>query len=127
MENAVEEDAILEIQEGEVMDGAISLNALSETEVPNTIKLKGESKKNQMTILLDSGSTHNFLDLEIAKKMGCLIAEASPMRVMIANGNHLMSLHICHMLKWRIQGVEFEDTVRLIRLGGNDMILGGIG
>ncbi|XP_075076667.1 uncharacterized protein LOC142163294 [Nicotiana tabacum] len=57
--------------------------------------------------------------------MGCVINEAAPIRVTVANGNHLMSLHICHRFKWRIQGVEFEDSVRLIRLGGNDMIFGG--
>nr|XP_009796424.1 PREDICTED: uncharacterized protein LOC104243009 [Nicotiana sylvestris]XP_016468831.1 PREDICTED: uncharacterized protein LOC107791307 [Nicotiana tabacum] len=95
------------------------------TTVPNTIKLRGEAKKNSLTILLDSGSTHSFLDMEAARKIGCLIAEAVPMRVTVANGNYLMSLHICHKFRWKIQGIEFEDTVRITRLGGNDMILGG--
>ncbi|XP_019225505.1 PREDICTED: uncharacterized protein LOC109207079 [Nicotiana attenuata] len=113
------------LQEEEVVDEAISLNALSGTEVPNTIKLRGESKKNSMSILLDSGSTHSFLDMETAKEMGCAIKETSPMRVTVANGNHVMSYHTCPTFKWKIQGVEFEDSVRLIRLGGNEMILGG--
>lgn len=39
--------------EEEIMDKAISLNALSGTEVPNTIKLRGKSKKNSITILLE--------------------------------------------------------------------------
>nr|XP_016449252.1 PREDICTED: uncharacterized protein LOC107774272 [Nicotiana tabacum] len=109
----------------EIMDEAISLNALSGTEVPNTIKLGGEAKRNKITILLDSGSTHSFLDLETARRIGCQIIEAVPMRVTVANGNHITSLHSCPRFKWKIQGVEFEDAVRLVRLGGNDMILGG--
>lgn len=47
------------------------------------------------------------------------------MRVTVANGNYLTSLHICHKFKWKIQRVKFEDTVRITRLGGNDMIVGG--
>lgn len=36
-----------------------------------------------------------------------------------------MSLYTCPTLKWKIQGIEFEDSVRLIQLGPCDMILGG--
>lgn len=106
----------LELQE-EVVDEAVSLNALSGAEVPNTIRLRRESKKNSMSILLDSGSTHSFLDIETAKKMGCVVKVTSPMRVTVVNGNHVMSYHTCPSFKWKIQGVEFEDSVRLLRLG----------
>lgn len=37
----------------------------------------------------------------------------------------MMSYHTCPIFKWRIQGVDFEDFVILIRLGGNKIILGG--
>lgn len=81
------------------MDEAIILNSLSGTEVPNTIKLKGESKKNQITILLDSESTHSFLELETTKMMECIITNNRPMRVTVANENYLMSLHFCPKFK----------------------------
>ncbi|XP_075088178.1 uncharacterized protein LOC142170225 [Nicotiana tabacum] len=55
--------------EEEIMDEAITLNALSGTEVPNAIKLRGEAKRNKITILLDSRSTHSFLDLETARRI----------------------------------------------------------
>ncbi|XP_070022199.1 uncharacterized protein [Nicotiana sylvestris] len=125
LEAALHQEETVIIPEEEIVDKAISLNALSGTEVPNTIKLRGEAKKNSLIILLDSGSTHSFLDMEAAKKIGCLILEAVPMRVIVENGNYLMSLHICHKFKWKIQGVQFEDAVRITKLGGNDMILGG--
>ncbi|XP_059315449.1 uncharacterized protein LOC132066077 [Lycium ferocissimum] len=109
----------------EVIEEAISLNALSGCEVLNTIRLNGTAKKQVLTILLDSGSTHSFLDMEIAKAIGCVIKEDRPMRVIVANGGILMSLFSFPRLKWKIQGVEFEDSVRLIRLVGSDMVLGG--
>lgn len=79
-------------QELEMVDEAVSLNTLPGTEVPNTITLNGTAKKKILTILLDSGSTHSFLDIETARHIGCLLKEARPMRVTVANENQLMSL-----------------------------------
>lgn len=115
----------LQLQEGEIMDEAISLHALSGVEMPNTIRLRGEAKKNSLTIQVDSGSTHSFLDLETAKQIGCPITRVGAMRVTVADGNHILSLHNCPKFRWKIQGVEFEDSIRLLRLGGNNMVLGG--
>lgn len=81
------------------MDEAISLHALSGTEVPNNIRLKGQAGKKESTILLDSGSIHSFLDIETAKQIGCHIREVVALRMTIANGNHLMSLHSCLQFK----------------------------
>lgn len=114
-------------QELEMVQEFVSLNALSRTEVPNTINLNGTAKKKVLTILLDLGRTNNFLDMETGRQIGCILKEARPMRVIVANGNQLMSLYSCPMFKWKIQGIEFEDSVRLIQLGGCDIILGVIG
>lgn len=111
----------------EVIDEAISLNDLSGTKVPNTITLRANVKKKVLSVLLDSGSTHNFLDIEIAKQIGYVIQDARPMRVTVANGSQILSRKICPSFKWQIQGVQFEDTVRLIGLEESDMILGETG
>lgn len=47
------------------------------------------------------------------------------MRVTVADGNHIMRLHSRKKFQWKILGIVFEDSVILLRLGGNDMILGG--
>ncbi|GJR23773.1 putative mitochondrial protein [Tanacetum coccineum] len=47
----------------------ISLNSLSGIPTHNTIRVKGHVLKQLLHILMDSGSTHNFLDLHKAKKM----------------------------------------------------------
>ncbi|PHT85499.1 hypothetical protein T459_07605 [Capsicum annuum] len=83
----------------EVLQEATNLNFLSVTEVPNTIRLQGEAKKNKVTILLNSGSTHSFLDMDTAKKIGCNVCEATPMRVTITNGGHILSRHFCPNFK----------------------------
>lgn len=43
----------------------------------------------------------------------------------MANGSHIFSLHSYPRFKWKIQKVEFEESVRLVMLRGNDMIFGG--
>lgn len=88
----------------EMVEEAISLNALSGTEVPNTITLNGTSKKKLLTILLDSGSTHSFLDMETARQIGCIHKEARPMRVTVANENQLMRLYLVLCSSGRYKG-----------------------
>ncbi|GJT62229.1 retrotransposon-related protein [Tanacetum coccineum] len=48
----------------------ISLNALSRVPTHNTIRLRGHVMKQLLHILMDSGSTHNFLDIFVAKRLG---------------------------------------------------------
>lgn len=73
---------------------------------------------------MDYGSTHNFLDLELAKKMGCVIKIIPSQAVTVANGNHLACQHVCKCFKWEMQGRTFTGDVMLISLEGFDMVLG---
>lgn len=61
-----------EIQEGGPPTEAlgISLQALNGCAAYQTLVLQGYSNKVAINILVDSGSTHNFLDPKIAKQCG---------------------------------------------------------
>ncbi|KAL5716153.1 hypothetical protein ACHQM5_017882 [Ranunculus cassubicifolius] len=52
-------------------DVAISLKALAGNSTFQTLKLQGTIHDQPITMLVDSGSTHNFLDSNTAKKLGC--------------------------------------------------------
>ncbi|OIT26263.1 putative mitochondrial protein [Nicotiana attenuata] len=67
--------------------------ALGMTTSPSTIKIQGRVKKLSMLILVDSGSTHNFISPRVDKSMT---------RV----------------------GEEFQFPMRVLHLGGYDMVLG---
>lgn len=43
--------------------------------------------KKLLQILLDHGSTNNFLDLELGKKLGCKLENISPLSVTIGGGH----------------------------------------
>ena len=50
-------------------------------------------KKKSVHILVDSGSTHNFLDEEFAKSLLCDLVKITPLKVTVADGNHIL-VHI---------------------------------
>lgn len=75
--------------------GKISLNALSGTADFQTLKLRGFVKKKAITILVDSGSTHNFLDPSTAKQAGCIITRMDPLWVTVADGTKMCSKAEC--------------------------------
>ncbi|XP_070011218.1 uncharacterized protein LOC142162326 [Nicotiana tabacum] len=52
----------------------ISLSALSGIQGAQIIHMTGYNNKRPLQILLDGGSTHNFIDCEYAKRLGCTIS-----------------------------------------------------
>nr|GEY15474.1 hypothetical protein [Tanacetum cinerariifolium] len=54
--------------------------------------------------LIDSGSTHTFLDIQVAKRMGCRLRSTCPMDVSVANGQIIKSVFECKGFTWTLQG-----------------------
>lgn len=54
------------------------------------MRIKGRVKKCPLKILIDSGSTHNFLDLIMAKRTGQIIQSTNPLIVVVADGTKLL-------------------------------------
>ncbi|GJT89995.1 reverse transcriptase [Tanacetum coccineum] len=101
----------------------ISLNALSGMNAYRTLRVKGCLGKNGVHVLIDLRSTHNFLDLQIAKKLGCRLRKICPLDVYVANGNVMTSLYECKGFTWGLQGVTYTADVMIFPLGGCDMVL----
>ncbi len=53
------------------MNLTISCNALVGITTPQTIKIEGQIKKKKVIVLIDSGSTHNFIHCKVAKELNC--------------------------------------------------------
>ncbi|GJV38095.1 retrotransposable element Tf2 [Tanacetum coccineum] len=102
----------------------ITLNALSGLNSYQTIRVRGRVGKHMVYILVDCGSTHNFLDIHTAKKLGCRLDNTTHMQVSVANGQRMMSTSVCHDFKWSFQNEVFTSDVMLLPLGGCEMVLG---
>ena len=64
----------------------ISLNAITGTPNSKTMRLLGILRGQQVIILIDSGSTHNFVDEHVVKMMGLSSTNRDVIKVRIANG-----------------------------------------
>ena len=58
------------------------------------------NKKQTLVILVDSKSTHNFIDHTIAKRLKCKIQGVNVVRVIVANGDTLKAQEVCKMVSW---------------------------
>lgn len=74
--------------------------------------------------LIDFGSTNNFLDVHIARNLGCKVDSMGPMRVDVANGSSINYDAICKGLLWVLQGIHFKIDPYILPLGSCDMVLG---
>ena len=75
------------VEGGEEEDiGEISIHALKGVANNKIIKVGGQVKDCNLMILIDSGSTHSFLDESMAKKLKCPLTGTPPLSVTVANG-----------------------------------------
>lgn len=56
----------------------ISLQALNGIKGYRTLRISGFTDKKPINILIDCGSTHNFINEQAAKRIGCRIQKISP-------------------------------------------------
>ncbi|KAM1318149.1 hypothetical protein ACFX2H_003321 [Malus domestica] len=85
------EDAPSELQP-EFQNMELSECAFYGTNLPQktqTMKVEGLVGKHSMRMLLDSGSTHSFIDSGLTKHMGWTLQPTQPFNVIIANGGNV--------------------------------------
>jgi len=90
----------------------------------HTMRINGHLGKKTIHILIESGSTYNFLDVNLAKKLGRKMEPIALQAVTIADGNQLQCQYICKNFAWQMHGTDFTSDVLLIPLGGCDLFLG---
>lgn len=88
------------------------------------MRVKGWYYKKLLNILLDSGSTHNLLDLHKAKKLGCKLIAVKHMSITSGGGHKLEAPYIYKGFKWSILNQEFVTDVYVLPLASCDLILG---
>lgn len=116
-----------EEEEREQMDREvvqISINAIAGISDYTTMKVKGMHGKRTLYVLIDSESTHNFIDSKIAELLGCKVREAGRAKVAVADGTKINVSGRIDNFKWNFQGTQFMTDFMVIPLGGHDIVLG---
>jgi hypothetical protein len=102
----------------------ISLNAIIGTPSPKTMRLVGIVQFHSLTILIDSGSTHNFLDVKFATSLGFKPLQGDVISVRVANGQKVSSPGSCKAVSVKLQGFSFQTNLFILLVAGCDMVLG---
>lgn len=63
---------------------------------PKTLKLKEIVKNKNVTILVDLGSTHNSIDIDIAKQLNIFVYPTKDIIITIIDGKKIKGVGRCH-------------------------------
>lgn len=124
IEEAGEEEIVEELEVDEEEDLGISVHALAGRVVYKTLKIFGKVKNSVISILLDTGSTHSFIDPQAARQFNSAIVHTNTLSVTVANGDKMECASKYVQFKWLMGGYEFVFDPKLLKLGGCDMVLG---
>jgi hypothetical protein len=70
-------------------------NALERVTSLNTFRVTGRIGKQSLFILVDSRSTHNFINTQVVYRLHCKLTNIIPLTMQIVNGGRMTCTSIC--------------------------------
>ena len=108
----------------ETVNPKITLYALSGWAAPQTMRVMAKIGQYAIVILIDSGSTHNFISSRLANLLQLPIKPTTSFSVQVANGAKLTCQGMFEKVQILIQNIPFSLTVYSLPITGLDMVLG---
>ncbi|KAF7828429.1 Ty3/gypsy retrotransposon protein [Senna tora] len=102
----------------------ISFNALEGQFHPSTLRVTGTHNDSVVKVLIDNGSTHNFIKTGVAAKLKLPVQAIKPFKVQTGNGAFLECTHKCVDFKLLIQDHVFLVDLCVLDIKGADIVLG---
>lgn len=78
----------------------------------------------ELIMLIDSGSTHNFISSRMADMLQLLVIPTESFMVKVANGERLKCDRRFDQVPVNLQGIPFSLTLYFLPLVGFDILLG---
>lgn len=123
LEEEIEVDCLVD-HETEELQPCISLHAIEGIGHATSMRVQGQVSKRLIQVLIDSASTHDFLDFNLARKLGWKDDNYVFPSVEVAVGQKLTVHGVWKGFKWKMQGLEVKFTSELWNL--TPMILFGV-
>lgn len=73
----------------------LSLQALTRICSFQTMRIEGTKGTRNLLLLINSGSSHNFLGCILAKQFGCVLETIHSLKIIVANDNELVCKVVC--------------------------------
>ncbi|XP_051129730.1 uncharacterized protein LOC127250470 [Andrographis paniculata] len=110
--------------EEETTQGALPLYALVGFSGPRTVRLCGSLFGFSVTVLIDSGASHNFISQKLVLHAKLNVDTTQEFNVVLGDGRKVASTGVCSKLSIQIDGAEVQADYHVFPLGGVDIILG---
>lgn len=91
---------------------------------PRSIRLPGYIRDSLLSVLIDGGSTHNFVKPSVAEKLCLPLQVISPFRVFVGNGASMRCDYVSLHTPLTLQGHPFDIDLFLSQVEGPDVVLG---
>lgn len=122
-ENPPEQEEDMEEEYADAMP-EISFHAIAGCNHPQTLRVIGTFKNKPITILIDSGSSHNFIDQNVVTWFGLSVERRKQLQFMVANTNHIKCLSQCKALTMNIQGCSIVVDYYILIMAACPLVLG---
>lgn len=86
--------------------------------------MEGFIKCQTISVLNDSRSSHNFMQVDVALALKLTVSLIVPFYVSTGNGEKLICNKVCKDVMIRIQGVDVVMGIFLIKMAGSNMVMG---
>jgi hypothetical protein len=113
-----------ETTDGPTEQPRISLIAIAGVRTCDTMQVGVRLDAVNVTALLDSGSTHNFISARVAASCGLCFIPQMDITVTIANGDRVPASGVFRSANFIIGSEQFAVDFFVLPLGGYDMVLG---
>ncbi|RVW21961.1 hypothetical protein CK203_107764 [Vitis vinifera] len=127
LEGNINDDSEGDTKEAETdlpSDPEISLHALTDWTATKTMRVTAKIGTHDVVVLIDSGSTHNFISDKVAALLHLPVVPTAPFHVRVANSQPLKCQGRFDNIHILLQGIPFSITFYSLPLNGLDLVLG---
>jgi predicted aspartyl protease len=89
-----------------------------------TVQLRAIVRNQVMIVLVDSGSSHTFINSALVQSLQIKATPMLPMNVKVANGASLLCTSEIRYFEWWTQCNTFQVDAKVINIGAYDLLLG---
>ncbi|VFQ77447.1 unnamed protein product [Cuscuta campestris] len=112
------------VDETLLMADVSTLNSMAGVTAPRSLRLSGMIAGGVVDVLIDGGSTHNFVHPRVVERLQLPVVNVAAFRVYVGNGASLLCDAQCRDVELLLQGVSFSVDVFVLPIHGPDVVLG---
>ncbi|XP_057452390.1 uncharacterized protein LOC130744215 [Lotus japonicus] len=102
----------------------LSAHAFQGLPNPKTLTFQGAVLGHTVSVLVDTGSTHNVMPPRLARFLRLPTKPVPRFHVMVGNGNHIDCTSYCPDIALTLEGTLFHVSFYLLDIQGADLVLG---